>query len=96
MTESHSQSDLFAQIPNGWTLSEDKDAMSKTFEFSGFAPAFSWVTHVALLSEKFNHHPQICYTYRTVEATLTTHDAGGLTAKDIMLARKMNEAAGNA
>lgn len=96
MTELHTKNEVLAQIPDGWALSKDKDAISKTFTFSTFAAAFGWVSHVALLSEKQNHHPQILYTYRTVEATLTTHDAGGLTEKDIMLADKMNKAAGNA
>ncbi|SEK91005.1 4a-hydroxytetrahydrobiopterin dehydratase [Pacificibacter marinus] len=102
MTESHSQSDLLdhkdllAHMPKGWTLSETKDEMSKTFEFANFASAFGWMTHVALVSEKMNHHPQMLYTYRIVEATLTTHDAGGLTQKDIKLAHTMNEAAGHA
>lgn len=96
MTDSQDAGDLFAQIPEGWTLSETKDAIYKTFEFSSFAPAFGWMTHIALVSEKLNHHPQMSYLYKTVEATLTTHDAGGLSQRDIKLANIMNEAAGHA
>lgn len=85
-----------AQIPAGWQLAETGDAMSKTFQFANFISAFGWMTQVALIAEKMNHHPEWRNVYRTVEVTLTTHDAGGMTEKDITLAQKMNEAAGNA
>lgn len=96
MTDLIAPTAIRAQIPTGWQLAEAGDAMSKTFLFTNFISAFGWMTQIALIAEKMNHHPEWRNVYRKVEVTLTTHDAGGLTAKDITLAQKMNEAAGNA
>ncbi len=73
----------------GWTMADGRDAMQKTFEFKNFVQAFGWMTQVAIWAEKMNHHPEWSNVYKTVEVTLTTHDAGGLTENDIKLARKM-------
>ena len=75
--------------PLGWELDCDRDAISKTFKFKNFTRAFGWMTSVAILAEKANHHPEWSNVYSRVTVTLTTHDAGGLTEKDISLAKKM-------
>jgi len=78
---------LFA---TGWTMVEGRDAIVKTFEFKDFSSAFAWMTHAALWAEKWNHHPEWFNVYGRVTVTLTTHDAGGLSALDAKLARKLD------
>lgn len=78
----------------GWTAVQGRDAISKRFIFANFVDAFGWMTRVALFAEKWNHHPEWFNVYKTVEVTLTTHDAGGLSALDVQLARKMDSLAG--
>lgn len=75
----------------GWTVVDGRDAIAKTFTFGNFIDAFGWMTRVALWAEKWNHHPEWQNVYRTVEVTLTTHDADGLTMRDVKLATKMEE-----
>src|SRR6056297_3925622 len=75
---------------SGWTLLEDRDAISKTFEFADFTEAFAWMTRAALWAEKWDHHPEWRNVYNRVEVTLTTHDVGGLSALDTKLARKFD------
>ena len=62
----------------------------RRFEFSDFVSAFGWMSSVALVAERMNHHPDWSNVYRTVEVRLWTHDAGGLTSLDFELARAMN------
>lgn len=78
----------------GWTLLDNRDAIVKTFEFADFTEAFAWMTGVALAAEKMSHHPEWENVYRTVVVTLTTHDAGGLSELDVLLARRMDALAG--
>ncbi|GGF00067.1 4a-hydroxytetrahydrobiopterin dehydratase [Stappia taiwanensis] len=78
----------------GWSLDPEGDAIEKTFRFAGFIEAFGFMTRVALVAEKMNHHPDWSNVYRTVSVRLTTHDAGGLTELDIKLARAMDRLAG--
>jgi len=80
----------------GWAEVADRDAIAKTFQFKDFNEAFGWMTRVALMAEKADHHPEWSNIYRTVEVTLATHDADGVTEKDITLANAMNAAAGGA
>lgn len=75
---------------DGWTETDGRDAISKTYRFKNFNAAFGWMARVAMVAEKMDHHPEWSNVYRTVEVTLTTHDAGGLTDKDIALAKAMN------
>ncbi len=75
----------------GWGLTSDRDAIHKTFTFTNFVNAFGFMTRAALWAEKWNHHPEWSNVYKTVEVTLTTHDAGGLSALDVKLARKMDQ-----
>ena len=75
---------------SGWALVDGRDAIKKTFQFKNFVQAFGWMTQVAIWAEKLNHHPEWSNVYKTVEVTLSTHDADGLTELDIKLARKMD------
>ena len=79
---------------DGWTLAEDVGSISRTFTFRNFSEAFAFMTRSALAAEKLDHHPDWSNVYKTVEVRLNTHDAGGLTALDFDLARKMNRFAG--
>lgn len=78
----------------GWEIDETRDALVKSFRFRNFVEAFGWMTRLAIHAEKMNHHPEWKNVYRDVTVTLTTHDAGGLTEKDLELARKMDQEAG--
>ena len=73
----------------GWSDTEDRDAIQKTFTFKSFNQAFSFMTRVAMEAEKANHHPEWFNVYNRVDVTLSTHDAGGITEKDIKLAQFM-------
>jgi 4a-hydroxytetrahydrobiopterin dehydratase len=78
----------------GWSEVEDRDAISKKFVFADFNAAFGFMTRAALIAEKMDHHPEWFNVYKTVEVTLSTHDAGGVTDKDIALAQAMDQLAG--
>ncbi|MBI1179257.1 MAG: 4a-hydroxytetrahydrobiopterin dehydratase [Alphaproteobacteria bacterium] len=77
----------------GWTEVEGRDAIAKTFRFEDFNAAFGFMARVALAAEKADHHPEWFNVYNRVEVTLSTHDAGGLTEKDVALAAFMDKAA---
>lgn len=77
-----------------WSEVEGRDAISKTFQFSDFNAAFGWMSRVALVAEKMNHHPEWFNVWNRVEVTLSTHDADGLTELDTKLAAKMDAYAG--
>jgi len=74
---------------SGWADVKDRDAIAKKFTFGDFNEAFGFMTRAALVAEKMNHHPEWFNVYRTVEVTLSTHDAGGVTELDIELAEAM-------
>lgn len=78
----------------GWTELEGRDAIHKSYVFANFVEAFGFMTRVALVAEKMSHHPEWSNVYKTVEVTLTTHDAGGLSELDIRLAGRMDALAG--
>lgn len=73
----------------GWSSVDGRDAIRKRFVFADFNAAFAFMTRVALLAEKMDHHPEWSNVYRTVDVTLSTHDAGGLSALDIRMAEAM-------
>ncbi|MGB6965655.1 MAG: 4a-hydroxytetrahydrobiopterin dehydratase [Xanthobacteraceae bacterium] len=78
----------------GWSEVSGRDAISKKFVFADFNQAFGFMTRAALVAEKLDHHPEWFNVYKTVEVTLSTHDAGGVTELDIRLAETMDKIAG--
>ena len=78
------------EIPASWTRTAGRDAITKSFKFKDFNAAFGWMTRAALIAEKMDHHPEWSNVYNKVEVTLTTHSAGGVTEKDINLAKAMD------
>ncbi len=77
---------------SGWAPAEGRDAIQKSFRFKDFNEAFGFMSRVALMAEKMDHHPEWFNVYNRVEVTLATHDAGGVTDRDVRLARFMDEA----
>ena len=80
----------------GWKKTRGRDAIHKTFVFADFNAAFAWMARVAMMAEKLDHHPEWSNVYKTVNVTLTTHDAGGLSDLDVKMARFMDKTAGAA
>lgn len=80
---------------DGWSVVDGRDAITRTFVFRNFNEAFGFMTRGALIAEKNDHHPEWRNVYKTVEVVLTTHDAGGVTKRDITLAQAMNKIAGD-
>jgi 4a-hydroxytetrahydrobiopterin dehydratase len=81
-----------ARLPH-WRLVEGRDAITRQFKFADFNSAFAFMTHVALVAEKMNHHPEWTNVWNTVDITLTSHDAGGLTERDVKLAEAIDQLA---
>jgi len=78
---------------HGWGEVKGRDAISRTFTFQDFNAAFGFMTRAALVAEKLDHHPEWFNVFDKVEVTLATHDAGGVTERDIALAEAMNRLA---
>jgi len=78
----------------GWREAAGRDAITKKFVFKDFNEAFGFMTRAALVAEKLDHHPEWSNVYKTVDVTLSTHDAGGLTELDVKLAETMDRLAG--
>lgn len=93
LTAEERETDLEPLKSSGWSEVEGRDAIYKEFKFKNFNQAFGFMTRVALLSEKMDHHPEWFNVYSKVQVTLTTHDCGGLSAKDVKLAKFMEKAA---
>jgi 4a-hydroxytetrahydrobiopterin dehydratase len=81
-------------IPDGWTKSADGKALEKGFRFADFSEAFAFLTRVALHAEKVDHHPEFTNVWNRVDFRLTTHDAGGVTERDVALARAIDQLSG--
>lgn len=81
-------------LSNGWSMQDGRDAMQKRFVFANFVEAFGFMTRAAIHAERLNHHPEWSNVYKTVEVTLTTHDADGLSALDAQLGAIMDKLAG--
>ena len=79
---------------SGWSEVVGRDAISRKFVFKDFNAAFGFMTRAALIAEKMDHHPEWFNVYKTVDVTLSTHDAGGVTELDIKLATEMDRLAG--
>ena len=95
MTEKLSGADRAEAIASldGWSDVDGRDAIQKEFKFKNFAQAWGWMTQMAIVAEKMNHHPEWFNVYNRVQVVLTTHDADGLSALDIALAQEMDAAA---
>lgn len=74
----------------GWSVVENRDAICKTFEFADFNAAWGFMSRVAMKADQMDHHPEWFNVYNKVDVTLSTHDAGGVTEKDVALARFMD------
>jgi 4a-hydroxytetrahydrobiopterin dehydratase len=79
----------------GWSEVAGRDAIAKKFVFQNFNEAFGFMSRVALAAEKMDHHPEWSNVYKTVDVTLSTHDAGGVTELDVKLAEAMDKIAGS-
>jgi 4a-hydroxytetrahydrobiopterin dehydratase len=78
----------------GWKEEAGRDAIVKEFRFADFNQAFAFMTQIALKAERMDHHPEWSNVYKTVDVTLSTHDAGGVTELDVKLAAEMDRMAG--
>jgi 4a-hydroxytetrahydrobiopterin dehydratase len=78
---------------SGWSEVPGRDAITRKFVFKDFNQAFGFMTRAALIAEKMDHHPEWFNVYKTVEVTLSTHDAGGVTELDAKLAAEMDKLA---
>lgn len=81
---------------SGWSPVEDRDAIHKSFRFKDFNQAWDFMSRIAPAAEAMNHHPEWSNVYNRVEILLTTHDCGGLSERDVELARKIEALAGGA
>jgi 4a-hydroxytetrahydrobiopterin dehydratase len=77
----------------GWTFEAERGGIAKSFRFRDFGQAFAFMTRVALEAEKADHHPDWTNVWNRVDILLTTHSAGGITGRDIALARRIEEIA---
>lgn len=78
----------------GWRL--DADRIVKTYAFDSFSPAFGFACRIGLIAERQNHHPRVCHSYATVEVACSSHDAGGVTERDLELAGAIETLASSA
>jgi len=85
------RADALARL-DGWAVADGRDALTKSFRFADFNAAFGFMSRVALKAERMDHHPEWFNVYNRVDVTLATHDAGGVTQKDIDLAAFMDRA----
>jgi 4a-hydroxytetrahydrobiopterin dehydratase len=83
------RAELPARLPD-WEMLPERDAIRRQFRFRDFSAAWGFMSRVALLAEAQDHHPEWSNVYNRVEITLTTHDAGGLSARDVTLARAID------
>lgn len=92
MVKKLSDSERAALLPalSAWTLDEARDGIARSFRFRDFVEAFGFMSRVALLAEKADHHPEWSNVWNRVDILLTTHDAGGLSMRDIEMARAID------
>ncbi len=83
------RAEVLAEL-SGWALTDGRDAITRTFTFADFSAAWGFMSRVALVAEKMDHHPEWTNVWNRVTVTLSTHDAGGLTERDVELARAMD------
>ena len=94
LTDAERAAQIAPLLANGWAMTKGRDAIQKTYTFKNFVEAFGFMTRAALWAEKLNHHPEWSNVYKTVDVTLTTHDADGLSALDAKLGAKLDALAG--
>ena len=80
-------------VPDGWLLSKDGKALEKSFRLKDFSQAFAFLTRVAMHAEKVDHHPEFTNVWNRVDFRLTTHDTGGVTERDVELAKAIDRMA---
>jgi 4a-hydroxytetrahydrobiopterin dehydratase len=83
------------EVPEGWTTEEGGKALLRSLKFKNFSEAFGFLTRVALHAEKVDHHPEFTNVWNRVDFRLTTHDAGGVTDRDVALAQAINRLVGD-
>lgn len=81
-------------VPAGWTREDGGKALTRTYTFKDFSTAFAFLTRVALHAEKVDHHPEFTSVWNKVDFRLTSHDAGGVTERDVALAEAIDGLAG--
>jgi len=79
--------------PEGWQFDEGGKALVRTFKFADFSEAFGFLSRVAIHAEKVDHHPEFTSVWNCVDFRLTSHDAGGVTERDVKLAEAINRLA---
>ena len=89
MSKILTDTEVMSQL-SGWSIVQGRSAIMKSFKFKGFGQAFGFMTEVALIAEKIDHHPEWFNVYSRVDVTLTTHSAGGITDLDVKLAQAMD------
>ena len=94
LTDAQRREMLDPLLDSGWKMVEGRDAIRKTFKFKDFSAAFGWMTAIAIVADKADHHPEWSNIYNRVMVLLTTHDAKGLTERDVKLAQAMDARAG--
>ena len=82
------------EIPDGWAASADGKAIEKRFTFADFSAAFGFLTRVAMHAEAVDHHPEFTSAWNKVDFRLTSHDIGGVTERDVALAKAIDRLAG--
>ena len=87
--EGNARAAALKELPQ-WREVEGRDAIARKFQFKDFNAAFAFMTRASLLAEKMDHHPEWFNVYNRVDVTLSTHDAGGVTEKDIAMAKAMD------
>ena len=90
LTQTERNDELSVLLKSGWEMIENRDAIYKKFKFKSFICAFGWMSSIAIIAEKIDHHPEWVNVYNIVEVTLNTHSANGLTKLDLALAKKMD------
>ncbi len=90
LTQDQRDTGLAPLLDQGWSMIEGRDAIAKRFKFEDFNAAFGWMTRAAMIAEVMNHHPEWANVYNKVDVTLTTHDAGGLSALDVQMAQALD------
>lgn len=96
LSKAERDGELPALGTSGWRAVPEQDAIRKIWKFKSFSEAWGFMSRVALVAEKLNHHPEWKNVYNVVDVTLTTHDVAGLSSADITLAKRMDRLAGEA